>query len=305
MTHWLNYSMPPALLQSALNSIYRLRLFYIVCSAGFYGGFDGGDDRLLLLLLLFLPGLYYDVAVSKSGLELSLQGYGHKLPTLTEKIVEETQRLGQSEQTVEGLEQLFDRMKEKSLRSLKNYLFWQPYYHCIVGSLLCLEDPRYTSAEKHQALSAATFADFKTFAAQLVRNFKAQVLVHGNITAEETLRLTAMVRARLPFSALPSGQQPSRRVVQLSADQEVILRQHACRNNPEEPNSAIENVYVVGLSAGAGVGGGDRGGDGQSPPSLPTSALESVRVEAQLELLMHMVSRKNLSPVSRLHGLGL
>jgi hypothetical protein len=38
---------------------------------------------------------------------------------------------------------LYNRMKEKTLRSYYNYRFWQPYYHCIVGFASCLEDPRY------------------------------------------------------------------------------------------------------------------------------------------------------------------
>lgn len=30
----------------------------------------------------------------------------------------------------------------RALLSYKNYLFWQPYYHCLYGSLLCMEEPR-------------------------------------------------------------------------------------------------------------------------------------------------------------------
>lgn len=37
---------------------------------------------------------------------------------------------------------LFERVKERALLNYKNHLFWQPYYHCLYGSLLCLEEPR-------------------------------------------------------------------------------------------------------------------------------------------------------------------
>lgn len=42
-------------------------------------------------------------------------------------------------------EMFFGRMKEKVLRSYYNSLFWQPYNHAIVGTAMCLEDPRYPS----------------------------------------------------------------------------------------------------------------------------------------------------------------
>jgi insulysin len=119
--------------------------------------------------------LCYDIQLSKGGLDISVQGYGHRLPVLLEKIAGEIQRVSQNSSSHALSGDLFQLMKEKTLRSLKNYLFWQPYYHSMLGSLLCLEDGRYSSSEKHQSLSAASFDDFQSFAAQLVKQMKAQV----------------------------------------------------------------------------------------------------------------------------------
>jgi secreted Zn-dependent insulinase-like peptidase len=169
-------------------------------------------------------------------------------------------------------------MKEKSLRNLKNYLFWQPYYHCIVTSLLCLEDGRFSSVEKFRALEEATLADFRSFASSMVKTLKAQVLVHGNITAEETALLTAKISENLPFKTLPSSQAPVRRVVQLEESAGYVFRQHAALNNPNEVNSAVENIYMVGLSDGA-----------TKQCARPQATSPAVVNEATLELLAHMV----------------
>lgn len=205
-----------------------------------------------------------------------MQGYNHKLPVLIGKIVEELQRFGVDIDACS--DDLFNRMKEKSMRNLKNYLFWQPYYHCIVGSLLCLEEGRFRSVEKYRALESATKADFFSFCSNFVKNLRAQVLVHGNATANDATALTALISAKLPFKALPASQLPVRRVVNVSPGSSVIFRQHSVQNNPNEINSAVENIYLVGLSDGASTA---------SPTPSPESA--GVVNEAALELLAHMV----------------
>jgi len=222
-------------------------------------------------------GLYYDVSLAKGGIDLALQGYNHKLHKLVSKIVEEIQNLGSNESACSPA--LFQRMKQKCLRNLKNYLFWQPYYHAIVGGLLCLEDPRFGNAEKYRALEGASLSDFQSFARTFVGSFKAQVLVHGNITATETQSLTALILEKLQFKSLPYSQFPTRRVVQLEAGVTYLYRQHCQRNNPNEVNSSVSNVYVVGLSAGSTAASPD-----------PPVEHPAVLLEAHVELLVHMMS---------------
>ncbi|KAJ1414617.1 Metalloenzyme, LuxS/M16 peptidase-like protein, partial [Ochromonadaceae sp. CCMP2298] len=241
-------------------------------------------------------GLYFDLTLSKAGFQVDVQGYGHKLPTLLASILDETQHM--CAQGV-GLD-LFERMKERALRGFKNFLFWQPYYHAIVGSLTCMEEVRFSPPEKHAALTAATLQDFTAFLHSLVQKMRAVLLVHGNATAEEASDLTSLVCEKMPFSALPPAQLPTRRVVQLGVGVgagagagglegimggcmgggSYLYRQHAALNNPEELNSAVENVYFVGLAHGS-VAGGVTGAD---------ASLPQVQQEAMLELLAHMMS---------------
>ena len=115
--------------------------------------------------------------LAKGGLDISVQGYSHRLPVLLEKIAVEIGRMASNSTSNALSKDLFQLMKEKTLRNLKTYLFWQPYYHCMLGSLMCIEDGRYSNNEKHQALSGASFEDFQSFAAQLIKQMKAQVRI--------------------------------------------------------------------------------------------------------------------------------
>ena len=116
------------------------------------------------------------------------------------------------ESSVEGkndestLEDIFQIMKEKTLKAYYNSMFWQPYYHCISGSIMCLEDPRWNSTDKHRSLFNATFNDFLSFTKQLLSSLKAEVLIHGNITINEATELSDMIVTTINHQPLASSQ---------------------------------------------------------------------------------------------------
>eukprot|EP01034_Spumella_vulgaris_P021908 gene21909-27985_t len=227
-------------------------------------------------------GLHYHVALSKGGITLQFYGYQHKLPVLVAKAVEELRRMGSGDQSAIKAE-LYDRLREKALRTYKNYVFWQPYYHCIANSLNCLEDPRWSHAEKYTALKASSIADFISFVATFLRSLKAEVLVYGNATKEEAVALSTSVLDILKFDSLPSSQEHLRRSVQLAPGTEYVLRGHSKDNNPNEVNSGIENIYLVDRVGGLGASfteGVDRIDDLSHP----------IVMEAMLELVTHIIS---------------
>ena len=158
---------------------------------------------------------------------------------MLEKIAVEIQRMSQNSSSHALSSDLFQLVKEKTLRSLKNYIFWQPYYHSMLCSLLCLEDGRYCSSEKHQSLSAALFDDVQ------VKQMKAQVLIHGNVTAAEAKDLTQLILSKIPFDQLLHSQVSIRRLVRLREGTSYLYRQRAADANPNEVNSATENIYIV------------------------------------------------------------
>ena len=75
--------------------------------------------------------------------------------------------------------------------------------HCLIGASVCLEEPRFTSAEKHTALAAARYVDFQCFARMFVTQIKVELLIHGNSSSQEAVELTHMIKDTLHHQPLP------------------------------------------------------------------------------------------------------
>ena len=210
-------------------------------------------------------GLHYDVRLAKSGVCVSFFGYSHKLPVLVAKTAECMSKL------CEGQADVFARVKEKTVQQYANYLFWQPYMHCLMGAAVCLEDPRFSNAEKHAALLPLTLTDFQCYARAFTAALKVEVLVHGNADPVEARGLAESFTAALGAQPLPCSQEAIRRVVALRRGCTYLYRQHCLQCNPAEKNSAIMNLYAV---------------------CAESSGLDQGRIalEAKLELMGHLVS---------------
>jgi secreted Zn-dependent insulinase-like peptidase len=239
---------------------------------------------------VIISGLYYGVQLAKGGLEIYFQGYGHKLPVLVERAAEEIFRLSHDPSACSA--ELFHRIKDKQLRALKNLLYSQPYYHCVLGGLLCLEEPRWSNAEKYTALQGATLNGFVVFAAQFLAQSKLELLVNGNITVTEASELSQKINDILQTKPLPFSNEMLRRAVAIipqSAsvnNKEYVFRQAAINCNPNEVNSAVENLYFIGEGAGRIQAFCNNGNDSGLTAEEFDQRLVS---EAMLELVLQLV----------------
>ena len=218
-------------------------------------------------------GLHHDVKLEVRGMELVFYGYQHKIPVLLNKAITELYKLCSDSPCKEAL---FKRLKETKLRSYYNMLFSQSYSHCITGSGVCLEEPRFVYPEKHAALSSATLNEFHAFCSILIRNISAECLIHGNAIEDEAKKIAADVMSIIGGSGISWNLEPCRRVVSLESGIQYTYRQHCLRFNKNEENSAIENIYIIGDFAGH---------------STPSELIESkLRSEALTELVAHLLS---------------
>ena len=135
-------------------------------------------------------------------------------------------------------------------------------------------------------------------------NNQSQVLIHGNATAAEAKDLTQLILSKIPFNTLPHSQVPIRRLVRLKEGTTYLYRQHAANANPNEVNSATENIYMVGQSHGSSSSSSSDDDDDddaveveEEDGSCSTStsiekllSKDDIVNEASLELLVHMIS---------------
>lgn len=250
---------------------------------------------------------------TNAGLVLTFSGYHHKLPVLVSKAIEDMKAMGCGDSSrVPFKSDMFDRVKERILRGYFNSLYWQPYNHCVTGTLSCLENPRWSNPEKHSALSGAGFDDFVAFSSVLMKCIFAEVCVHGNIISLEAKNLSANIVSELGCGVLPDSLEPIRRAVKILPGVEYVYRQHSRQFNPKEVNSAIENTYVIcdlpGLSAASCV---------ISPSNVNTdtplaphvhnrdvSTWNSLALAATLELVSHLLMEPSFDQLRTKEQLG-
>jgi secreted Zn-dependent insulinase-like peptidase len=205
-------------------------------------------------------GLFYSVRLQRAGLEFLFRGYHHKLPVLIERVCQEMKNLSEGKEMAK-YESMYALMKEKLLRNYKNTLFLQPYYHCILGSLLCLEDPRYSNLEKYEILNSPsnTIQDLLVWLRSFLLQLKYETFINGNFDHNnDNIVLKTLIDEKicriLHAAPLPFGQQLLRRSVdvfsysKLTKVHEFIYRQSAMTYNKAELNSACENIYFIGVT---------------------------------------------------------
>jgi secreted Zn-dependent insulinase-like peptidase len=215
--------------------------------------------------------LFYDITQTYHGFDLTFSGYHDKLPILINKTLEEMYRLSNTDAANDATPgggsdsasssssiELFTRLKEKILRSYANSLFLAPYNHCIIGSLMCLEEPRWSNLDKYHALKSVTLSCFQSFCNFILKRLYFEIFITGNITPSQAQELSRNIRQKLiPPAAAASGDDesmpeplvsaldPIRRSVELNPLVEYHYRQCAAQTNPNELNSAIENTYLM------------------------------------------------------------
>ena len=239
-------------------------------------------------------GLGFDVRLAKGGIDMTFEGFHHKLPILVEKTISELKAIATIGMTVTSEEDnrcsgcpqdVFIRMKEKLLRNFHNHVFWQPYYHCVMGTLTCLEEPRWTPTERYHALTYVTYEEFCVFASQFIRQLKVESFVHGNATVDEAKSLSQSVVNLLSAQALPTSQTPNKRVVRLDTGTTYIYRLNGSFYNPDEVNSACENFYFVGeaVTATANTTVTSNSDTESTPPESESISLSTVSLEMSPE----------------------
>lgn len=228
-------------------------------------------------------GLYFDISLTKGGLQIRIQGYGHKLPVLVERVFQELQNFATTSATTYDIG-LFQRVKDCMVRSYKNQLFSQPYYHSMLATHQCLEEPRWGIFEKLHALELVNPTSLQAFAQQFLSQIRIEAFMNGNITSDEAKDLLRKVHDILKTSHLPYALQPLRRAVALTAGYDYLYRQCAQVYNPNEVNSASSIFYLFGEIAGC-------------PPSImDVASNESLQAALTLEAYRNLFVRMMSEP---------
>ncbi|XP_069140604.1 insulin-degrading enzyme-like isoform X1 [Argopecten irradians] len=139
-----------------------------------------------------LAGLHYDLSATKYGITLSISGYSDKQPILLKKILEKMTQF-----SVDPAQ--FVIIKEKLERILKNFKTDLTSSQVSSYTSELMSERQWTHEEKLQALqgSGVTVEILEKFVPEILRNLHIEGLVSGNVTKQNVLSMTEMVKTVL------------------------------------------------------------------------------------------------------------
>ncbi|CAM9632328.1 unnamed protein product [Chrysoparadoxa australica] len=126
-------------------------------------------------------------------------------------------------------------------------LFHQPYQHSMQSSNNCLFTPQWSVEEKSAALLPCTLDMVLAHIPRITSSLFIEALVVGNASPDEAAALLETFFTVLKPKALPGVLRPDGRVVQLSKG--VVYSHRMTSPNPEEPCSAVQVIYPMGLES--------------------------------------------------------
>ncbi|KAK9820983.1 hypothetical protein WJX81_000873 [Elliptochloris bilobata] len=188
-----------------------------------------------------VAGLSYEVwPEGRTGVEVRVEGFSHKLGLLTRTIFE---RLASLPAQVEP--ERFGRVREVLVRKYRNANM-APAKHAAYLRLRCLKATWPVEAVL-AALEALTLDALRAHLERLLARVHVEALVQGNLCADEARALAHAVRGALPGAPLLSSERPVEEVAALPDGSALLLRAPA--KNPEEDNSVAEVYLQLGPDA--------------------------------------------------------
>ncbi|QDZ23491.1 insulinase-like metalloprotease [Chloropicon primus] len=181
-----------------------------------------------------VAGLTTFVYSCQDRLEIRIEGFSHKLPVLLEKILD-----GMANFTPTA--ERFEACKETLKRALKNSIA-KPARHATYLRLISLVMESWPLEFQLEALDELTIAKCKGFISSLLAKGQRQVLIHGNITLNETQKV--ILDTKKHFSEDPPRAKCAKKLAELKPGQNFV---HAALvQNKSEKNNASEVYFQVG-----------------------------------------------------------
>ncbi|KAK9153408.1 hypothetical protein Sjap_000888 [Stephania japonica] len=191
-----------------------------------------------------LNEILYQAGVAKLGtalsiigdkIELKIYGFNDKLPVLLSKILA----------TVSSFLPADDRfkvIKEDMARAFRNTNM-KPLNHSTYLRLQLLRENFYDVDEKLVCLTNLSLSDLKMFVSGLLSQLYIEGLCHGNLSEEEVLAISDILRSKLSTSLLPMELRHKDRVLCLPSGANLVRDIHV--KNKLEVNSVVQVYYQI------------------------------------------------------------
>lgn len=184
-----------------------------------------------------LAGLSFGVSNYSDGLTIELSGYTDKIHVLLEKVL----------LTMRDLEidpGRFSIIKERVMRSLRNYEYQQPYSQVGSYTQWLNNAAGFITSDYVQELPHLTAEDVRVFYPQLLKQMHIESFAHGNLHKEDALRLTDLLTSILNPRPLPKAHWPIKRSLIYPPGANYVY--HKTLKDPANVNHCIEYLLFIG-----------------------------------------------------------
>lgn len=184
-----------------------------------------------------IAGLEYGLASYGMGLDIDVSGYSDKMAVLLEKVLI-------SMRDLEVKPDRFKIVKERILRSYRNWNFQQPYRQ--VGDYLSwlTKEKGWINEQYLAELVHVNAEDISNFYPQLLDQMHIEMLCHGNVHKEDAARMTDLIQTTLKPRTLPQSLWQIRR--NLILPQGCDYTYQRTLGDPANVNHCIEYYVQVG-----------------------------------------------------------
>jgi insulysin len=186
-----------------------------------------------------MAGLHCYFTNARTGVEVHVSGYNHKMNVLIQRVVDAISALPEK-----LTDELFQRVKDKLMQQFQSFFFSQPYQHAFYGADLCVLNEKWTVEEKLQAIKNLTREHLIEFTKRLLFRLHMEVLVHGNASPDEATEMTNTLLDGLKPATPFASNLPQLRVIKLQSGTDYVYRFQEF--NETNTNSSIKVLYQFG-----------------------------------------------------------
>ena len=184
-----------------------------------------------------IAGLDYGLGSYGLGLDVDVSGYSDKMSVLLEKVLI-------SMRDLEVKPDRFKIVKERILRSYRNWNFQQPYRQLGNFTSWLSKEKGFINEQYLAELVHITVDDISNFFPQLLSQMHIEVLAHGNVNKEDALAMTDLIEKHLRPRTLPQAQWHVRRNLILPDGADFTYQRTL--GDPANVNHCIEYYVQVG-----------------------------------------------------------
>ena len=191
-----------------------------------------------------IAGLEYSLSDAVMGIGIEIAGYNDKMPVLLEKVLV-------SMRDLEVKPDRFKVVKERVLRSFRNYPLQQPYRQVGDFSTWLGSDKGYIVDDYLSELLPLTIDELASFFPQVLHQLHVEILCHGNFYKEDALKISDLVESTLKPRVLPQSQWPIKRNLLLPRGSDYTYKR--ILGDPQNVNHCIEYYLLIGDVADRGL----------------------------------------------------